>query len=194
MVRSVNWRAQRGGTASSACFCQTCYWHKGLWGPEADRITRSQEGLGIGSKKTQVSVSILTLTALISEAVIYFHSENMDNTMTQSCRTEWKKKVKMFWNYILPQRCKDVILVLPINVTQNGDEAKVGAYLSYFISLQSPGSRAWHFQVFRPYKSAPNRQQLRLFQTQGGPLEVTSLYQQSGAETTFLSISYSSHI
>lgn len=56
----------------------------------------------------------------------------------------------MLWNYVLPERGKDSLLVLSINITQSGDEAKCLGLLSYFTSLKSSGNRAWHFQVPRP--------------------------------------------
>lgn len=72
----------------------------------------------------------------------------MDQLTIQSCRDlKEKKTVKKFWNYVSPQRCKEVILVLPINVTPGGEEANVGAHGSYFISQKPSGSRAGHLHV-----------------------------------------------
>lgn len=58
-----------------------------------------------------------------------------------------KKKVILFWNYMLPERWEDSMLALPINITQSGDEAKCLGLWSYFISLKFHGNRAWLFQV-----------------------------------------------
>ena len=77
-----------------------------------------------------------------------------------------------------------ICLVLPINVTRSGDEAKCSGLeelirvisVTWELSLVSPGP---------PPLSGPesNRQQWRQFQTQGGPWAGAWLHQQSAAET-----------